>query len=496
MESPPSKDTRYFWLGLAGILGFFIGGRWNVPLAAWFAPIFLLRFFRDSETAGRSLLLMWLVVAVPTIVSWHGATQLSLTHPLVEPLFLLVATAAGLVPYALDRAYHRRFGSSAWSTLVFPISATALDFISSNGSPFGTFGAAAYSQRGFLAAMQIASVTGLWGITFVISWSASLFNHVWESSFRITRLSLTFACLLACMLALGFGRARFPSPPAQTVVVAGFSLPDEILSRLTGRLQAGDEAGFREVVDELHSRQLTKIRTLADEGAKIVVLQEGAGLGLTDQVEALVANASELAQKKDIYIVLPTFDFGKPTPENIVRIIDPKGDVVSRHVKYGGNRLEGTLEGDRTLRAVDTPYGRLSSVICWDADFPAVIRQAGEQAIDLLFVPANDWFEVREIHAGMASFRAVENGVTLFRQTGQGVSSVVDAYGRSLSRLDAFDEDTHDFRGVQIVRTPLGSVTTAYTTLGDSLGHVTSWAMAGLLVGLLVARKRGTTEVA
>ena len=104
-------------------------------------------------------------------------------------------TPLGLIPYVIDRIYYRRFGSSAWLTFVYPVAATAMDFFSSNGSPFGSFGAVAYSQRDFLAAMQIASVTGLWGITFVIRWFASLTNHVWENGFKFKRFSLTSACL-------------------------------------------------------------------------------------------------------------------------------------------------------------------------------------------------------------------------------------------------------------------------------------------------------------
>ena len=69
-----SKNLRYLWLTIAAILGFFIGSKWNIPLAAWIAPIFVLRFFRDSDKAGRNFLLLWLITAIPTIISWNGAT--------------------------------------------------------------------------------------------------------------------------------------------------------------------------------------------------------------------------------------------------------------------------------------------------------------------------------------------------------------------------------------------------------------------------------------
>jgi apolipoprotein N-acyltransferase len=116
-------------------------------------------------------------------------------HPAAEAAFFFVMTPLGLIPYVIDRIYYRRFGSSAWLTFVYPIAATAMDYFSSNGSPFGSFGAVAYSQRDFPAVMQIASVTGLWGITFIISWFASLTNHLWDSGFN-SRASLAFACVL------------------------------------------------------------------------------------------------------------------------------------------------------------------------------------------------------------------------------------------------------------------------------------------------------------
>jgi apolipoprotein N-acyltransferase len=485
-----SKNLRYLWLVIATVLGFVIGGKWNFPLAAWIAPIFVIRFFRESDKAGRNFLLLWITSAIPTIISWNGATFMSFIHPAAEAGFFLLMAPLGLLPYVIDRMYFRRFGSSAWLTLVYPVAATAMDYFSASGSPFGTFGAGAYSQRDFPAVMQIASVAGLWGITFVVSWIASLANHFWESGFKSARLSLAFAGLLTLILGLSFGRTLRPSQPEATAQVAGFSLPAGKLSEMMNQLQAGSEAEFRQTADELHARELRQIRSMADEGAEIIVLQEGAGMGQSDQVEKLLADASAIAKEKNIYIVLPTFDLGKSPAENVVRIIDPNGNVVLTHVKYGGNDFEGTLKGDGILQTVDTPYGKLSAVICWDADFPNAIKQAGEQNVDLLFVPSNDWLAVKDIHAGMATFRAVENGMTIFRQTGQGVSLVSDAYGKVINRVDMFEENATGFTGIQMVQTPIGSVDTAYTTVGDGFGIAMLIGLVGLLVGLWVTRKK------
>jgi len=118
------------------------------------------------------------------------------------------------------------------------------------------------------------------------------------------------------------------------------------------------------------------------------------------------------------------------------------------------------------------------------------MRQAGAQDVDLLFVPANDWYEVRDIHAGMATFRAVENGMALFRQTGNGVSLVADAYGRIVNRVDALAAaKAGDLTARQQVTAPVGSAPTLYPIVGDLAG----WAMLGglvLVVAILWIKRR------
>lgn len=478
-----NKSLRYLYLTIAFILGFFIGGKWNIPLAAWLAPIFVIRFFRESDKAGRNFLLLWLASAVPSIISWQGGTFFP---PVGEALFFLALAPLSLLPYVIDRMYYRRFGSTAWLTLIYPIAATAVDYFSANG-PFGTFGAVGYTQRGFLPIMQIASITGIWGITFVMSWFASLVNHFWDK--KPAPLSWTFAGALALILSLSLGRTLLPTQPEQTANIVGFSLPNGTISSMMKLHQGEDETEFFKATDELNAQQLEQVRAFAQDGANIVVLQEGAIIGMSDQIETVLQEAAIIAKEENIYIVLPTFDLGKTPAVNSVHIIDPNGDVALTHVKYGGNMFEGTLKGDEILQSIDTPYGKLSAVICWDADFPNIIKQAGEQGVDLLFIPSNDWLGVRDIHAGMSTFRAVENGMSIFRQTGQGVSIAADAYGKILSHTDTFEETSNGFTGIQKVDMAIGSVNTLYPTVGDALGNLTLLGLIVLFIWIFVTRK-------
>lgn len=478
--------SHYLYLLIAFALNFIAsGGKWNVPLAAWIAPIFVLRFYRQSEKPWLDFLLLWLATAIPLIVSWKGATFFP---GLGEIGFFLAVAPIALIAVAIDRYFHIRFPASAWMLVIFPIAATALDFFQANGSPFGSFGASAYSQRDFPVTMQIASVFGIWGITFVMSLFASTVNHFWEGN--ASPLSWTMAGALVLILSLSLGRTLFPAQPKQTAVIAGFSLPNGTLSKSLSQFKDGDEAGFRQAMDELHAAELNQIRALAQDGANIVVIQEGGVIGMTDQIETMIQNAGTLAKEENIYIVLPTFDIEQTPPVNSIYIVDPNGDVVLHHIKYGGNMFEGTLKGNQILQTVDTPYGKLSAIICWDADFPNIVKQAGTQNVDLLIIPSQDWLGVRDIHAGMATFRAVENGLTIFRQTGQGVSLVSDPYGKVLNRVDSFEDSDSEFVSIQKVSTPIGSVNTLYPKLGDILGNVMLLGLLGSFVGMWVVRKK------
>jgi apolipoprotein N-acyltransferase len=276
-------------------------------------------------------------------------------------------------------------------------------------------------------------------------------------------------------------------------MIGGFSLPEGEFSSIMQLSQKGDEDAFRVAATDLNTRQLRHVRELAQSGAQIVSLQEGAGIGFPEEIEILLEDAAKLAQEENIYLVLPTVTIdsaGEEPFHNVVRIINPNGDIVLEHYKYGGTQFEGSVTGSGEIQTVDTPYGKLSAVICWDADFPSTIKQAGAKGVDLLFVPSNDWFEVRDIHNGMATFRAIENGMSIYRQTGAGVSSVVDAYGREINRVDIFeDENTGAWSGEQIVITPIGSIETLFPKIGDAFGQVMLFGLLGLFGFAWLKRK-------
>jgi apolipoprotein N-acyltransferase len=119
--------------------------------------------------------------------------------------------------------------------------------------------------------------------------------------------------------------------------------------------------------------------------------------------------------------------------------------------------------GPGPIPVVATPDGRIAGAICFEADFPDLIRPAGHGGADLLIVPVNEWKEIKNTHLQMHVFRAIENGVPLVRATASGLSAAVDPWGRVLSVSDFFAGSDR----TMTAQVPIGRVPTLYATVGD-----------------------------
>ena len=431
-----------------------------------------------------------------------------------------------ILAFLIDRLLAPRLGGML-GTLVFPLAVTTVCYLNGLFDPFtATQTNPAYTQYGNLPLLQLLSMTGLWGITFLMSWLASVVNWAWERGFAWPRVrggTALYAGLLA--LVLLFGGARLTLFPAQasTVRVAGISpsaalwaarerqlnqLPSQTLQALFfGRLTPAERQAFAQVfaqtsapiTDELFAQSLQEARA----GAKIIVWSEGAAGVLQEDEAALLARASAFTRTTGTYLDMGVSELlvhPVQTPSLLMSsrsmldesiLIDPSGRVVWRYEKTHPVFLGdiSVVPGNGQVPTVQTPYGRLSTVICWDADFPSTPRQAGQAGADILLVPGNDPQAVDPYHTQVTTFRAIENGYSLVRQTSNGLSMSVDYEGHVLAASDYFTTDPQ----VMVAYVPMQGVRTIYATIGDLFAWL---SIAGLvvLIGVAIARRRKAGE--
>jgi apolipoprotein N-acyltransferase len=473
-------------LAVGGVMAALSSGRWQVGIAAWLAPAFLLYFTRSQDPL-IALGGVFVAIFIAAIVSNRGVL------PLAGAAYVITnaaQTVVSLIPFALDRLVGPELPGFT-ATLLFPVAWTAMEFAGARRSPTGTWGSLAYTQYGNLPFMQLASVTGLWGITFMVVWFGSTVSWAILTGLPSTAVQVgvvTYATAF-CLLMLGGGlrliRTRIPGARVRVAAIEPTghqTSPDALMAilRAAQRSIAVPEVA-RRTLGNLHDLLLKASEHEILAGAAIVVWPEAGAPVFAEDEAALLERAQALARRHGIHLLLgiATIHSGPPFRlENKAVLIEGSGEVAFAYLKarpVPGWEAQVSLAGDGRIPVRAGPAGRLAAAICYDLDFPSLIRQAGRGRADLLLAPASDWPAIGAIHHAMASFRAVENGVSLVRAARWGVSSIVDPLGRVLAITD------HRTTGADaaVAFAPAGGLRTIYARVGD----VFAWLCVALTGG-------------
>jgi apolipoprotein N-acyltransferase len=487
-------QRRFLWLGLGVALLLVANGRWIFPLATWFFAVGWIAYL-DRSRPLRGLTLAFAAYVLTYFVIWQGII------PAPGVLYYLVAAtyaAAYFLPFVAHRLLSRG-ATGVQATLVFPLAWVSIELLFSRWvTPYGSWASLAYTQSELLALLQLASVTGTAGITFVVTWCSSVVAWVLRpglSAHSRVRVAAVFA--VALFTALAFGQVRLMDDPAHPSVRAPGLVPSasalDELERSMRPVRHGASVSDSEMraitraAEHLNEDLIRRTRREARAGARIIAWSETAGRVLASEEDEFLARVGQLAAEERVVLLLAVglwHQDRSPPFDNMVVAVDTTGVVAWQYHKAHpiiGAEAPFITTGDGIVRSLDGEFGRLGAVICHDLDFPRLLRQLRTQNIGLVVAPSDDWTDIAVLHARMAVFRAVENGVTLFRPTNGGRSIAVDARGRILARVD-FPEDAF------VAHVAAQRVGTVYGVIGDLFSW---WCLAGLAsIALLAWRDR------
>src|SRR5438477_212327 len=101
----------------------------------------------------------------------------SVVNLLILTIFLLSFTLM-VVPYLLDRLLAPRLSllSGQLASLIFPLGQVACEYLRAHFLPYGFFFSPAYTQYENLPLIQLVSITGVYGLSFLMTWFASVAN--------------------------------------------------------------------------------------------------------------------------------------------------------------------------------------------------------------------------------------------------------------------------------------------------------------------------------
>src|SRR5580765_6459441 len=212
-----SSRQSFLWLAIGAILMLFSNGRWIIPFATWLYPIFFLRFIRIQKPSRGFIYLFLASAAVNMIIWWKMIPFPPFLYFIFTGLDMLIFTLSFLA----DRLLFTRL-EGFLSTLVLPVTWCSIEYLFSLTSK-GSWNSIAYTQAGNLPLLQLASVTGIWGISFLIMWFASVGNWAWYQDFewvKIRKGTIVFTSISAVVFLLGTLRLIVFESLPQTVRTA------------------------------------------------------------------------------------------------------------------------------------------------------------------------------------------------------------------------------------------------------------------------------------
>jgi apolipoprotein N-acyltransferase len=480
------KSPRNLSPLIAGVALYVVSnGQFRAPMATLFSALCLLVFI-ERAPIRRGCAMLLSVFAVAACIMWWGII------PAPGLYYFAAASAYGIahgMPYVVHRALAPATGRFA-STLVFPSAYVVIEALLDLLTPYGSWSSIGYAFGGSSGVAQLSALGGLPLVTFVIAWGGSALAWIWrhraESTVAVPAVMLVGVAALVSLLPEL--RTRAASPPRATVTVATLSPSSTYRSAMNSALRAEGptSAAAKAASDALVDDLLERSRAAARAGADLVVWSETAALMLKPDEASFQNRVAMLARDERVYIFAA---YGTADPmrsrarANRLVATTPEGTIAwvyDKSFAIVGSEANHVAQGGRQMPFLDTPYGRVGASICHDADFPRFIRQARLQNVDLLLNPADDWPAILRLHANMAVFRAIENGVTLVRAA-VGVSVIAGPFGNVLATTNSLEDGT----GALFAKIPVRSTPTP-----SHGANVFTWLAVALLVSFTIRRQR------
>jgi len=433
--------------------------------------------------------LYWTVTVMTTYGGLSTPVAILAAGLLVGYLSLYIGAVAVLLGGAV-----RRFGvSGLWLAPAFWVAAEWTRGWAGGGFPWVPLGT---SQGSVLPIAQLASVTGVYGLSFLVALVSTAAAVVALSRRRRHLIAAAGVVLLlvavsaAGMLRLADGRLAASGRVLRVGLVQGNIEQDMKW-----------DPRYREPI---LARYLSLSRETLQAGAQLVVWPEASTPFFLESDSAMAEPIRRMAAQAHTPFVIGTDEFDGKNIFNAASVIgadgQPRGSYRKIHLVPFGEYVPlkkllffvaplveavSDFSPGTEASVLDLGNGIRGSVaICYESTYPSLTRTFVNGGAQLLMVITNDaWFgnsSAAYQHFQMGAMRAIETGRFLVRAANTGITAVVDPYGRVVARAEMFQPVslTADVR--------LLDDRTIYTRTGDLI----AWLCAALTVCVAVVLRR------
>jgi len=356
-----------------------------------------------------------------------------------------------------------------------------------------------YSQTANFALTRIATLTGVYGLSFEIL----PVNSVFAAAFLVAKEQRKRLLVAACVAVAILQAAQLVAPPRvaadHTALLVQPNIPI-----LEGAVWTKEY--FQGTLRDLTAKSLHPAGEKADQHFDFIVWPESPSPFYTN--DPLFRDAvSELARQSGTWVVTGSIGI---TPAmhsrgesaqifNSAALVSPRGEWVGRYDKVhlvpfgeylpfprlfafaGGLTKEvGEFQRGASRTPLDAGGERLGMFICYESIFPDEVRQGPIEGAQVLLNISNDgWYGdsgAWKQHLQQTEMRAIENDRWLLAATNTGMTASIDPYGRIVAATP------RKVRTALAAPYALISGTTFYTRHGDWFAYLCAIISAGALL--------------
>ena len=419
---------------------------------------------------------------------------LPLTEDVSFPQFLFLIVPAFSLYYLLFGLLYRliRPTTGSWIIVGAPALWVALEYARSNlfflSMPWNLLGD---SQYRYLSVIQIADITGVYGISFLIVMANQFWSQIPDLFARRRLAPAAFVPFLPLVLVLGltlfYGWHKLAAPDSSEHLRVGL---------VQANVLTQDNMSTAEQKEHLMAyHRLT--RQVASKKPALIVWPASS---LPAQFRSRVVRRTvrQIARETGTYLLVggagvekfkPKKD-GQVSYSNSEFLLAPSGRLKGQYKKIRlvpFNEylpLQGKLTWPRwitTLRKSFTPGktytlfkvsgARFGTPICWESMFPDLFRRFVEKGAQFMVCVTNEGFFGRTAAPYQTLttnvFRAVENRVAIVRAATTGVSCYISPNGKIVERVRDSKGNDLFVSGTLVRDVPLFKAKTFYTMHGD-----------------------------
>ena len=478
--------------GISGILLILSFPSFNLFPLGWISLIPLLIALQSTSNWKSAFLHGYLTGAIFFLGLVYWITLLYPFANIFLTTFAWVLLAAYLAVYVgIFSALLHGLPWKAGLSYIFIVTAiwTGLEWVRSwflTGFPWGSMG---YTQWNNLPAIQIASITGVHGVSFIVVLLNATIADVlrtyltWKKSdsrftFHVSRL-IPIAIVIAC---LAYG-VHALSKPADTTSA---DIKIALVPGNVPQIEKWDLAYWPQIFE----RYMNLVKAANTEEPDFISLPETAIRGEIFVLEGnvYIKQLKQILADQQIYLLTGLVDYtAQPKIYNSVHLLSPTGEKLGSYSKihlvpFGEYvpitrhlpnfiQLSTGFEPGKSIDLFPIPHTenrQMGVVICFESVFPDLFRKFVNKGASVMGILTNDaWFDgtaAPEQHLAMAPLRAVENRVAIFRCANGGISCIIDAFGRTIT-TPILASDTESFLIESIPLSNHGG--TVYTRYGD-----------------------------